>query len=249
MNHSVETTTPALQKLEEDHVELVAAIRGSFDSIDDVLDWIVRANVRTLGQLPADFYLRMVKDRLSLTALLDAPIGDCPYSEGGAEFRRNEYSSTVSTACRQAYRVFRESAGEHFDEFEHLDIQADNVALRPVLQETEERQRDVLLRGRDGFESREALDDWYRDANAAAFGEIHGDVNAYALFDWDTAALLDNPGEPNVVRDSVVLDELMPPFVRAVRLLRERANEQVSEADSPPASNPAGESSRKTGDR
>lgn len=226
------TVRPALKKLESDHNALVEELYEPFETRERLISWMVKANVRTLGVIDPEFFVGMYKDRLNLASFLGRKVGSCEASEGSMRYCQDLHADAVSKACRLAYQIFRKNAGQYFDDVDFEDFEDGDVALRPALQEAEERQLELLIEARTGFESRKELQSWLRRANAAAEGELVDEIDAFApVFSWEAGELLASPGDILWSRDLVLIETVLPAFIRSIRILRDRATEHLDDGE------------------
>lgn len=180
---------PGLGKLALDQQEVVTDLRAGFGSRRALLEWMVRAAVRTAGKLdperPAQYLLEpptlaallepAARERLDLDDVL--PAGDA--AQVAATVRRYVAVTDVLPACKQATRAVRWNTverTENDDETAFTDPAGQaHVGMRPALTLLEQRQVDVLGRFLDGLAGGgDPLEAWYADLNLATYGE-HAD--------------------------------------------------------------------------
>jgi len=223
---------PALKKLASDQNELIDSLRRGFESLEAIIAWCAKANIRTLGSLSPDFY-RSLGTKLHVQWLTETQRTTRALDSERARGYRKEISLTVVRAADTAYRDYREKVSEYTDEkTPEVTLKGNEVAFRPALTELQNNQIDTLKSGLYGFDDRDAVARWERDLQEATFGE-------YAVSpDYPVAqtprgrayqTVCGGANEPTPARFLYLLDSVMPACIRGVRILRESAEEDVSD--------------------
>lgn len=184
---------PALRKLTADLAELRHELvdvddPGLGDHVD-VLDWLQRLCVRTLGQVHSSRYETIGENFIPdskgregslLAALLSPEHRRREMDEQLAREVRAEFSNrTIGTARHPAFRSLRKDAGSYVGEpdddgrgdpgFE--PEQQRYTGMRPVLDELAGYQSDALHQFVEGFDAKEEVLDWGDTLELATHGE------------------------------------------------------------------------------
>ncbi|MFW6045480.1 MAG: hypothetical protein ACOC8O_01335 [Natronomonas sp.] len=239
----VESTRPALAKLTLDLRRLELELLAGLEGRRDVLEWIQRLSVRTLGEIPDRWYFdlavqfRGVPDSGVEKTLLSALIADDhrkrDMDAGDAlELRQRLIAITIRPTYHAAFRKLRKNAGEYVDAdseklARHTARLQKYVAMRPALDELEYYQKKTLDDCLAGFDDKQAILEWGRDVELATHGEIPESFVARCYRESSMANVL--TGTRTVdrrARELVVAYYLAPHFNRGVRDLSGRATEQ-----------------------
>lgn len=236
-----ESHRPALEKLVADLKELERDLLTGFDTRREVLVWLQKLSVRTLGQVPDEWFRRMSegfvgavegRERVLLSILLTEDRRVRDLDDDRVRRARSRVSSmTVRPSLHRAVRHLRADAGEYVDDergstSRHDPNKQRYVAMRPALNELEGRQRMVLFRFLDGFASEQAVIEWTGDVEVATHGEIDGDWTTRVVSEQSTLRMLlsDAPGDERA-RETVAAHFLLPAFNAGARDLYGRSIE------------------------
>lgn len=235
---------PALVKLVEDVRDSEDQLFHGFASRRKILLWTQQLAVRTLGEMPQDWFHQMARqfrglpesahERTLVSALLRPEYRTRSLSEPQArEFRRQLSARTIRPAAHRAFRELRSDAGEYVDDGsddQHAPGRQQYVAMRPSIDELYQNQKEALTRLLDGFENREAILDWGHDLELATHGEIDEAFVTRCYGERSTRSLLTGP-EPSDRRgrELFAAHYVIPVFNRGVRDLAGRAKEQADE--------------------
>lgn len=236
-----ESHRPALEKLVADLKALERDLLAGFETRREVLVWLQKLCVRTLGQVPDDWYRRMseafvggdgARERVLLSILLTERRRVRDLDDDRVQRARSRVSSmTVRPSLHRAVRQLRSDAGEYVDDdrgstSRHDPNKQRYVAMRPALNELEDRQRGVLFRFLEGFESEQAVVEWTGDVEVATHGEIDGNWTTRVVSERSTLRMLlsDEP-EDERARETVAAHFLLPAFNAGARDLFGRSIE------------------------
>ena len=234
---------PALVKLTSDLEEMSEEMMDGFSSRADVLDWMQRLTVRTLGELPQRWYHELArqfrgcpasgKERTLLGAMLVPAARQRDLDEDTArELRSRVIALTIKPAYHRAYRRLRKDAGEYVDEENgtvsgHSPHVQRYIAMRPAIDELERYQRDAMTAVLEGFDDREEILDWGSEVELATHGEIGSAFVARCYREESTASMLTSGRAVDKrARELFVAHHLIPQYNRGVRDLAGRAKEQ-----------------------
>ena len=235
---------PALVKLVEDIQESEQALLRGFDSRRAILLWTQQLAVRTLGEMPQDWFHQMARqfrgvpssahERTLVSALLRPHYRMRPMPEAKAqEFRRQLSAKTIRPAAHRAFRELRADAGEYVadgTDDQHAPGRQQYVAMRPSVHELHENQRTTLVRLLDGFNSRESILEWGHDLELATHGEMDEEFVTRCYGERSTRTLLTSTESADRRgRELFAAHYLIPVFNRGVRDLAGRAKEQADE--------------------
>jgi len=238
-------TRPALETLSRDQRELLQSWLAGFADRADLLRWCHEATVATLGQLPPEWHRDRLMSLSELTTLVVVDEQRRRWLDEDAlldpdrarEWRLAVASTDLVPACQTALRRIRWSAVEYTNDADDdnpafVDVEdQDEPAMRPGLGETATRQRWVVDRGLEGFDSRdEIVETWLPYAIHASFGELDEDL---ASAFWSEQPLREmfverDDRAAKFYRESFLALEFLPAFNRAVEQLADRAGEAVS---------------------
>ena len=233
---------PALVKLVEDVRDSERQLLRGFGSRREVLLWTQELAVRTLGEMPQDWFHQMARqfrgvpasahERTLVSALLRAEYRTRPLAESKArEFRRQLSARTIRPAAHRAFRELRADAGEYVDDGgtdQHAPGKQQYVAMRPSIDELHRNQKTSLVRLLDGFEDREAILEWGHDLELATHGEIDEEFVTRCYGERSTRELFTSPETADRRgRELFAAHHLVPVFNRGVRDLAGRAKEQA----------------------
>lgn len=233
---------PALQKLTSDLEETRADLMAGFGSRREVLAWMQRLSVRTLGELPDRWWKEMGvqfrgtpasgSERTLLAALLRDDVRERPIDPDDArELRERLFALSIRPAYHRAFRQLRADAGEYLDddgdESQHYAARQRWVAMRPALDELERYQQKALEELIAGFDDRSAIVDWGNVAELATHGELPREFIARAYREESTASMLLSSDESDQhARELFAAYHLLPRMNAGVRDLAGRTTEQ-----------------------
>ncbi|EMA59923.1 hypothetical protein [Halorubrum kocurii] len=235
---------PALVKLVDDVRDSEHQLLRGFGSRREVLLWTQELAVRTLGEMPQEWFHQMARqfrgvpasehERTLVSALLRPQYRTRDLAEAKArEFRRQLSARTIRPAAHRAFRELRADAGEYVDDGsadQHAPGKQQYVAMRPAIHELHENQRRTLKRVLDGFEDREAILDWGHDLELATHGEIDEAFVTRCYGEQSTRRLLTGTDQSERRgRELFAAHYLIPVYNRGVRDLAGRAKEQADE--------------------
>jgi hypothetical protein len=222
-----ESRRPALRKLATDQRECIETLQTPFNSREDVLLWLQRVSVRSLGYLPDDWF-RAVALRLDV---LDDLVGD-----GDVErFRRGQIGDLVlHRAFRTAFHRVREKVHEYTDtsETEETPDAEDQkfIAMRPELSAIDTTQRDALVDLFDGFADREAIRLWVHDLRPATEGNLPASFLEYCCYTpmaYEPLVAPPDDGPARTARENLAATLVLPAMNQGVRSLQAGAEETV----------------------
>lgn len=237
-----ESRRPALVKLTEDIRGLEAELFAGFGSRREILEWSQRLAVRTLGELPQQWFKEMARqfrgvpksaeERVLLSALLqeDARTRDLDESKC-RELRRQLSANNIRPAAHRAFRNLRKDAGEYVDNDDSAGTQHNPerqryVAMRPSIDELERDQQQALRDLLGGFDNREEILSWGHDLELATHGEI-GEMfvtNCYQEKPTRRMLTSERPSDARG-RELFAAHYVLPVFNRGIRDLAGRAKE------------------------
>lgn len=235
---------PALVKLVEDVRDSERELLSGFGSRREILLWTQQLAVRTLGEMPQQWFHQMARqfrgvpssahERTLVSALLRDRYRTRPLEEAKArEFRRQLSARTIRPAAHRAFRELRADAGEYTDagdSDQHAPGKQQYVAMRPAIHELHENQRSTLVALLDGFDDREAILDWGHDLELATHGEIDEEFVTRCYGERSTRTLLTSAESADRRgRELFAAHYLIPVYNRGVRDLAGRAKEQANE--------------------
>lgn len=239
-HNPAETFRPSLVRLTEDVREELHNLMVGFESRRELLEWAQRLTVRTLGAVDDVVYLDLWRalrapdqERVLLGVLLDdAEILDrhgITHSHA-RETRRRIAADRIMPAAHAAFRSLRKDAGEYVDDAQasqHDPMTQRYIAMRPALDELDDRQADVLERVLEGFDEPEEILDWAgREVDLATHGEIPDEFSRRCYKERSTRMpLLADDDRLERVREAFAAKHLVPAFNRGVRVLAGRASE------------------------
>jgi hypothetical protein len=184
------TYRPALVKLSDDVEDLQTEMLDGFDDREQLLAWLQRLSIRTLGEIPQrvfwEFARQFVLDQrvdieqgVLLAALL-RPVerdrdADLPKTVVD-ELRERFVATQIRPAYHRAYRELRKDATEYIDESDdetaHDPGKQRHPAMRPGLRELDDWQQRALSSLLDGFDDGRAILDWGTELEHATHGEL-----------------------------------------------------------------------------
>lgn len=232
---------PALIKLSNDLESLERELMAGFEGRDEVLSWMQRLSVRTLGEIPQRWFSEMArqfrgvpesgKERVLMSALLVPVQRERDLDEEQvAELRRRLIALTIRPAGHRAFRALRKDATEYIDasaDSQHTPARQRFVAMRPALDELEDHQERALEAVIDGFDEPEHILEWGHDVDLATHGEIPASFVTRCYWESSTRELLVSDGDDNkAARELLAAHHLAPYFNRGVRDLAGRAGEK-----------------------
>jgi hypothetical protein len=230
-------TRPALSQLHESQLDALREFRDSgVGSRRELIKWLNRLQFRTLGEIPHEWFFRVVTDPVALSIMI--PSQD--WTRAGAEItetegravRRRLVSRFLRPACRDAFRQLRPDATEWIEEDDGPIPDAETIdvlALRPALDSHLERQESVISEWISGMDSTDECEAWLHRLDRATWGEIK---RVDAGFDH---TILTGPSAPELwlddsrewieTRERIVGRFLLPATNAAVRQLVSRSKE------------------------
>lgn len=235
---------PALVKLVEDVRDSERQLLRGFGSRREVLEWTQELAIRTLGEMPQDWFHQMARqfrgvpdsahERTLVSALLRSQYRTRPLADTKArEFRRQLSARTIRPAAHRAFRELRADAGEYVDDGNddgHAPGKQQYVAMRPAIDELHQKQHAALTRLLDGFDDREGILEWGHDLELATHGEIDEEFITRCYGERSTRELLTSrEASDRRGRELFAAHYLIPVFNRGVRDLAGRAKEQADE--------------------
>lgn len=244
LSNPAETYRPSLVKLTEDTRGVLAELVAGFDSRRSLLEWAQRLTVRTLGEVEQRFYSELGRqfratvdslERVLLSCLLsrDAREREDVPERKAREVRRRLASAYILPARHRAFRELRKDAGEYIGdarEAPHDPLKQRYIAMRPALDELDERQADALEALLDGLDTREEILDWSNDLELATHGEIDEQFGSRCYGERSTAAVLLSDDERAARgRELLAAHHIVPAFNQGVRTLAGRAGEEAHE--------------------
>lgn len=238
-----ESHRPALEKLVADLKDLERELLDGFNSRAEVLVWLQKLCVRTLGQVPDDWYREVSnaftggdenRERMLLSLLLSEDRRVRRLDEDRVKAARSRVSAmTVRPSLHRAVRHLRSDAGEYVDDDRgstsaHDPNKQRYIAMRPALNELEDRQRGVLVRFLSGFEDTQAIVEWTGDVEVATHGEIDDTWTTRVVSESSTMrVLLSDRDVDRRARETVAAHFLLPAFNAGARDLFGRSIETV----------------------
>lgn len=230
---------PALVTMSRDVQELVAELRAGLADEDEVIRWLRRATIATLGELDAEVYDGFARQWLGgqglLLAALLVPARRRRRVPADVEkaVRERLAARYVLPAYHRAFRRLRTDATEYADEADEGDLhdpeRQTHTAMRPALDELatwQERALEALL---DGFDERGDVLEWAEDLELATHGELPETFAMRCYHETSTVSIL--LGEDDVAeraRRQFAVHHLLPRYRAGVRTLSRRAGEVAS---------------------
>lgn len=239
-----ETYRPALVNLVNELKQSREQLLEGFDSRRELLEWLQRLTVRTLGQIEQDFYRSFAHalhprdgGEMALLAVVlteDARTRDIP-EERVERAREMLAAKYIMPAMHRAYKHLRKDAGEYIADgrdSEHDPVKQSYIAMRPAFDEIESDQREALTRLLDGLDEKREIMDWGDVVEQATHGELpEEDFISRCYLERSTSRLLTRESTPEVrrARELFAARHLIPAFNLGVRDLAGRAGELPSE--------------------
>lgn len=216
---------PALVSLATDQRELKTELIDGLDSRRDVLSWLQRLAVRTLGTIPDEWFraLAMRPDMLQ----------DLTSDDQSSRFKRGLIADNiVHPRCHDAYHRLRTRAHEYLDHNERSpDPDAQEfIAMRPSLSEMDALQAEVIRQTRSPFPDRDAVREWAEQAHEATDGQLPSSWLTFACYapqGYDALTGMDSAAA--IGRENIVGIRLLPAMNAGVRALQSVAGERVEE--------------------
>jgi len=236
---------PALNRLRDEQRRALQTFReDGFASRQQLLEWLHTFQYRTLGRVADWVYFLLPTRDVTVTCCLNNaearkrhhPRSFLDADQRAAE-RRRQAAKHLRPACRKALHELRTQATEFVGEGNPAPDPANSAytALRPALDEYQQRQRIRLQRWFDGFDSVSELAEWLHDFDYDTLGEIEnipgGEEFDYELLEQRTArrvALGDSDAYARE-REQLAARYLLPACNRAVRELAASASEAADE--------------------
>lgn len=237
----------SLDALSRQQRELYEELERGFSRRRDVVLWMHKASVRTLGHIPDAWAARVLTNRYEHASLLDSArerdrvTGRAP-DERGAKLERQLLGDDVLLdACRDGMRLLGEQAEEYLeDDLEGTDLNVQKyLAMRPGLQDVVTRQRAALKRvlgldddvGPHGLEDRDDVSEWVRGVLRATKG-VDGGISRRACWDLYWRMLLTGPVESPSLHVHLA-DEVLSVMNRSIRQTATASREAVAEDREP----------------
>jgi hypothetical protein len=240
-----ESYRPALEALSREQREALEEFKlEGVETREELLEWLLRLEYRTLGRLPDFWYYRLATRPGALAVVLTgderASYGERDSTnvtlEEAASYRRRLVARFLRPACRDAFRELRTSATEYLDDQRPDPERMAATAMRPALNESYQLQVGALESLLEGFDDMDGLEDWLHELDRATFGEIKAvepDLD-YKLLDNRTARRIMLRSEDRYVnaRERLAGRYFLPATNISVRTLAARAGESdVTETD------------------
>lgn len=241
---NVEANRPSLAELDERQQGSLDELVDGFVDRVEVIRWLRRLGLVTLGGLPDRFVRDVPLSRSVLSHLIVSSererfaLDEPPERETARKFRER-FAARILPHHRDAVREFRSSAVEYLDESNRPEPgRAESVAHRPSLSVLDARQveaLDALLGGE--LESERDVIGWARSLNLATEGEIGNDdasrdiVERLSEEGASKEVLIARDGEPESHQEARVrfsAYHLLPAFNAGVRKLWNRVGEDTS---------------------
>ncbi|WP_049934689.1 hypothetical protein [Haloplanus natans] len=248
---ATEFVRPALVRLKLDLEQLEAELYDGFARRRDVLDWMQRLCVRTLGRTRQEFIEDLARqfrgrvddrrERALLSAMLVPAARERALDAGTVdELRERIYATVLAPAYHRALRHLRKDAGEYIDSAQETTTSGHDpqvqryIAMRPAVDELDDNQDRVLEAVLDGFDEPGDILEWGRDLELATHGEIPDQFVRRAYVEQSTRRmLLSGARADERARELFAATYLVPAFNRGVRDLVGRAGEQPDEDKDP----------------
>ena len=236
------TRRPALVKLSDDLEGLREELMLGFKSRREVLEWLQRLVVRTLGELPSEWIEKFAqefkgvpedeRERTLLSAMLTGSNRTRDMRDAVAkDVRERLYALYIRPAYHRAFRQLRADATEYLDDdgddSQHAAARQRWIAMRPALDELEHYQERALGDLLDGLEDKTAVLDWGVDLELATHGELPGEFVARCYREESTMRMLTGTTpETARGRELFAATYIVPAYNRGVRELSGRTGEQ-----------------------
>lgn len=240
----IETYRPSLRKLTIDIRSMREEVEAGFPSRSDVLKWEQRLTVRTLGEIPMQFYEGLARQfridrqperdgRRRQGALLAALLTESARrrelnEETARELRERLVATYLTPAFHRAFRQLRKSAGEYIEKSDsagHDPSSQSFIAMRPSLDEIDADQNRALTAVLDGLGDRSEILSWLEDVELATHGESDPGFGERCYKEPSTAQLLTSGEDKRAARELFAGFHLLPAFNRGVRDLVGRTGE------------------------
>lgn len=217
---------PALDKLDKDQDELIDKFYAGFSSKTELLTWIPKLSSRTLGIIRNNILKGMVFEEPFLEDLLGV-------SENAIEQREKFIAKFIIPACNLSYERIRDRARDYMEnrEKDEKDVpkveKQKHIAMRPRINELEQRQVESIKTGLIGFNSKQNLLKWGKSLTSASNAQINRNFAKKIYFEKPIRdAFLGENNEKNIyIRQSVCGSEIIPSFNTAIRDVSQKAGE------------------------
>ncbi|MFC7047276.1 hypothetical protein ACFQH6_19375 [Halobacteriaceae archaeon GCM10025711] len=231
----------ALDTLDNQQLAMYEELERGFDTRSDVVLWMHEASVRTLGQLPDDWFSDQLSDRYRVASLLDDSrererLTPSAPSESLAALERHLVADTdLFEAARAAMALLNEQALDYGESEEGRDPGKQRwLAMRPALDELVDKQRAVIREalgrgGEDsrGLASRRDVSQWSRKLVRATTG-ARGGLTGRSLWDpWDRMVLQGSTDSPSL--HLLLADDVLPVMNATIRREATAAREVPAE--------------------
>jgi len=186
-----ETVRPSLVTLSDDVDELTEDLYRGFPTRRDVLTWLQRLSIRTIGEIPQRVVWEIARQYtldsradqrqgVLLAALLTSSARSRELPEEAVDELRERFAaSQIRPAFHRAFRELRKDATEYVDGAEDGDDDAHDphkqrhILMRPAIHELDQWQESALRDLLDGFDSRRKILQWGQVVELATHGEIN----------------------------------------------------------------------------
>jgi hypothetical protein len=244
MTETVYASLDALSAAQED---LYDELERGFGTRRDLLLWMHKASVRTLGHVPDGWASRILTNRYETAALLDdvrrreALTERAPDDADARTQRMLLGDDELLDACRDGMKLLGEQAEEYLDdELDGTDVSLQRyLAMRPGVEDVVTRQRAALQRvlgrhddvGPDGLETREDVRSWTRGVVRATKG-VDGGISRRSSFDLWWRQLLTGPVDSPTLHIHLA-EEVLSVMNRSIRQTATASREAVAEDREP----------------
>jgi hypothetical protein len=226
-----ESRRPALQKLAADQRECLIDLQSGFDTREDVLLWLQRVAVRSLGNLPTTWFKAVAMRPDILDSLVGADEVD--------KFRRGQLGDqALHRAFRTAFHNTRQRANEYTSAKEDERTETPDgsrqkfVAMRPELSAMDSAQHEALVALFDGFSDRDTIRLWVQDLRTATEGQLPASFLEFAVYNpmgHDPLVAPPDDGPARTARENMAATLLLPAMNQGVRAAFGSASEQPEE--------------------
>lgn len=184
-----DTFRPALMRMALDAKETRDELLAGFDTRRDLVHWLRKLSLQTLGEIPHEFYVDFkpmlvgsggTENHYHLDLLLSADSEDRTrdiedrYTQ---EIRRRLWQQYCHPAYNRASRKRRKAAGEYLDDTVETDSAYDParqryIAMMPAIDQQDGYQRKALTACLDGLEDRDEVIEWLALLELATHHEL-----------------------------------------------------------------------------
>jgi hypothetical protein len=227
-------------KLTADAGDIQREWLDGFANRREILFWIQKAGVYTLGELPNVFIHDLKrqfrhsehKEGTLLAVLLKPYARTREIPDEHAEYVREILvAEEIQPAQSRAFDRLRERATEYVTESKEDDQHDPNrqrfIAMRPSLDELFERQQETLESFLDGFDDARDILEWSNEMPLATHGEIESDLLKRMYREEGTVRVLTGDKQSHErTRELFAIQFLLPAYIAGVRDMTGRASEQ-----------------------